>query len=96
VREERVLLEDHVQRPLVGVHVGHVGALGTIRPESGRSKPAIIRSVVVLPQPDGPRAEELAVGDVDGDVLDGVVSAEALGHVLKGDRDRGARSHGLA
>ena len=26
-------------------------------PESGYSKPAIIRSVVVLPQPDGPRNE---------------------------------------
>jgi hypothetical protein len=28
------------------------------RPASGASKPAIMRSVVVLPQPDGPRREK--------------------------------------
>ena len=29
-----------------------------MRPTSGRTKPAIMRSVVVLPQPDGPRREK--------------------------------------
>ena len=37
------------------------------------SSPATIRSAVVLPQPDGPdEHEELAVGDVEREALDGV------------------------
>ena len=44
-----------------------------MRPDVGCSKPPIIRSVVVLPQPDGPEeAEELAVVDLEVDVVDGV------------------------
>ena len=44
-------------------------------PSSGRSKPAISRSVVVLPEPDGPSsvknspARDLEVDAVDGDHL---------------------------
>ena len=35
-----------------------------MRPEVGISSPAIMRKVVVLPQPDGPsRTKKLAVGD---------------------------------
>ena len=30
----------------------------TMRPASGRSNPAIMRSVVVLPHPDGPSSEK--------------------------------------
>ena len=43
------------------------------RPQSGSSKPAIMRSVVVLPQPDGPSSEKnspaamSSVDPVDGD-----------------------------
>ena len=33
-----------------------------IRPEFGSSNPAIIRSVVVLPQPDGPRSVRNSAG----------------------------------
>ena len=39
-------------------------------PPSSLSKPAIWRSSVVLPQPDGPRtADELAVRDVERNVV---------------------------
>ena len=42
-----------------------------ISPSSGSSKPASIRSVVVLPQPDGPRSdEELAGMDLDVEGVD--------------------------
>ena len=59
VREERVVLEDHVDRPLVGRHVGDVGSrrCGS-SPSVGSSKPPIIRSSVVLPQPEGPSREK--------------------------------------
>ena len=45
-----------------------------ILPPSGRSKPAIRRSVVVLPHPEGPSSEKnspawTAVDPVDGDDL---------------------------
>jgi hypothetical protein len=33
-----------------------------IRPESGCSRPAIARSVVVFPQPDGPRRVNISPG----------------------------------
>jgi hypothetical protein len=54
VREQRVALEDRVDRPLVGLGVGDVVLAEVIVPEVGSSSPATIRSVVVLPQPDGP------------------------------------------
>ena len=50
------------------------------RPASGSSKPAIMRSVVVLPQPLGPSIEKNSpAGDVEGDVVDRHDVAEALG-----------------
>ena len=57
-----------------------------MRPLVGRSKPAIMRSVVVLPQPDGPSIvknsprRHLQVDAVDGDDV-----AEALGQLLELD-----------
>ena len=54
VREERVALEDRVDAPLVRRRARHVGAVEQDLALVGRSKPAISRSVVVLPQPDGP------------------------------------------
>ena len=43
----------------------------TMRPSVGNSKPAIRRSVVVLPQPDGPSSvTKLALFDVDVHVVD--------------------------
>ena len=44
----------------------------TMSPSVGNSWPPIIRSVVVLPQPDGPSSDDvLAVVDVQVDVVDG-------------------------
>ena len=58
-----------------------------IRPAVGSSKPAIIRSTVVLPEPDGPSsAEELAVGDVEVDAVNGTHVPEGL--------DQAAEAHG--
>ena len=55
VGEQGVVLEDRVDVALVGRQPGHVLARSSIRPEVGCSKPPIMRRVVVLPQPDGPR-----------------------------------------
>ncbi len=56
VRPERVVLEDHRRRPLVRRQRGrHRCRLIRMRPRSGMRKPPIMRRVVVLPQPDGPR-----------------------------------------
>ena len=54
VRKKRVVLEHEADVALVRRQVGHVLPPMEIRPESGNPKPAIIRSVVVLPQPEGP------------------------------------------
>ena len=69
----------------------------SMRPEVGASKPPIIRRVVVLPQPDGPeQAEELAVTDLEVDVVDGDGVAERLDHVHELDVDgRHVRWHSL-
>ncbi len=51
-----------------------------IVPVVGSSRPATIRRVVVLPQPDGPeQREERALGDGEVEVVDGGERAEALG-----------------
>ena len=55
VREERVVLEDGVDVAVVRRQRRRRRVPpSSIVPASGRSKPAIIRSVVVLPEPDGP------------------------------------------
>ena len=52
----------------------------------GSSRPAIIRRTVDLPQPDGPEQdEELAVVDLEVEVVDGGDVAEALGDRLEAD-----------
>ena len=52
-----------------------------ISPSVGCSKPAIMRRVVVLPQPDGPRKRvERAAGDAQVHPVDGDDVAEPLGH----------------
>ncbi len=55
------------------------------RPESGSSKPAIMRSDVVLPQPDrAQQGEELAGGDVERDPVDGQHAAvEGFRHIVE-------------
>ena len=58
----------------------------TIRPPVGSSKPPIIRSVVVLPQPDGPRSEKNSpAADVEGDAVDRSDVAEVLREVDQAD-----------
>ena len=53
-----------------------------IDPELGVSRPATIRSVVVLPQPDGPeQGEERAAGHVEVELADGVEGPEVLGQL---------------
>src|SRR4051794_10962177 len=42
-----------------------VRSFTAIMPESGRSRPAIERSVVVLPQPDGPRSVNISPFSTD-------------------------------
>ena len=54
VREERVALEHGVHVPLVRRESDDVLVPEVDRPSLGSSKPPIIRSVVVFPQPDGP------------------------------------------
>ena len=57
-----------------------------IRPLVGRSKPAIIRSVVVLPQPDGPSSVKNSPGGiVEVDAGDRDVLAERLRQFLELD-----------
>ena len=66
----------------------------TIRPASGRSKPAIIRSVVVFPQPDGPSSEKNSpLADLERHVVDGRDVVERLAHLLEDDRLRAKRRH---
>ena len=51
-----------------------------IEPASGCSKPAIIRSVVVLPHPDGPSSEKNSpAADLEVDAVDRHLVAERLG-----------------
>ena len=60
-----------------------------MRPSVGASNPAIIRSVVVLPQPDGPEhREELAAPDREVGVVHGDEVAEPLGDVIEHDHRR--------
>ena len=51
-------------------------------PSSGCSKPASMRSVVVLPQPDGPsRDRNSPRSDLEVDVVDGGDGSEVLGQL---------------
>ena len=53
-------------------------------PDVGVSRPATIRSVVVLPQPDGPsRAKNEPAGYVEVEVVDGLEGPEVLGQAAE-------------
>ena len=56
--EEAVGLEDHVHVALRRADAAHVHAVEQDPPPVGSSKPAIMRSTVVLPQPLGPSREK--------------------------------------
>ena len=63
-----------------------------IRPSSGTSKPAIIRRVVVLPQPLGPSSEKNSPSRIDErHVANGGRLAEVLAHALQFDCDASLR-----
>ena len=68
-----------------------------MRPAVGSSKPAIIRSVVVLPGPGrAEHREELAVADVEVDAVDRDDVAVALLDALEPDRDPGGPAPRIA
>jgi hypothetical protein len=63
-------------------------------PSVGCSKPAIMRRVVVLPQPLGPmQRKELAVAHLEGEVIDGDRVAKAFGDVMEFHAERICHSH---
>ena len=66
VREQLVVLEDHVHVAPVRWLVGHVLAAEQDPAASGSSKPASMRSDVVLPQPDGPSSEKNSPSRIPG------------------------------
>ena len=79
VGKERIGLKHHADRAAASRPGGHVAAAMRIDPSVGVSKPAIIRRVVVLPQPLGPeKAHELAALDREVEVLHDRLGAEAL------------------
>ena len=88
VGEQRIGLEHHADVALVRLEVGDVLAVDqdACRPV-GVSKPAIMRSIVVLPQPDGPEeGDELAALDVEVEILDDRGRAEGLADALELER----------
>ena len=89
VREQRVRLEDGVDVALERRDADDVAAASaSTRPSSGSSNPAIMRSEVVLPQPDGPSIEKNSPRvDLDRDVVDRDHVAEALRHAVEADLD---------
>ena len=71
VREQRVVLEDRVDVARERRLLGDVLAAQQTSPASGSSKPAISRSVVVLPEPRrAEQGEELALFDGQVDAVD--------------------------
>ena len=62
----------------------------TMLPAVGSSKPATMRSTVVLPQPDGPRKETNSPGaDIEVEVLHDGGGAEGLADVLDAEEGVG-------
>ena len=60
-----------------------------MRPSSGVSKPASMRSSVVLPQPDGPSSAKNSLRrDIERDIVDGGEAAETLGHAFEAHQRR--------
>ena len=91
MREQRVALEDGVDRPLERRQRRDVLAVEQDFALVGKSKPAISLSSVVLPQPDGPeQREELVFADRDGDIVEcgdlAVACAEDLADAADVDR----------
>jgi len=92
VREEGVLLEDHVHRAAVGRGRRHVASLEDDPPDVGcleaRDHPQGRRLAAPA---RAEQREELALADLERDVVDRCDAAEFLAHAGERDRDR---SHG--
>jgi hypothetical protein len=92
MREERVALEHHVDRPPVRRHAGEVGAAEEDSARARRleaGEKAHQRGLAAAGRPK--QAEELALEDVERHLVDRNRRAEALGHALEADQRRGAR-----
>ena len=94
VGEEGVLLEDHVDRPLVGGHPRHVLPLDADRPGARRLEAGDHpqqRGLAAAARPQ--QREQLAAADGQGDAVDRDHLAEALGDVLDLDAGWGCVGH---
>ncbi len=91
VAEQRVVLEHEADLALARVAVRRRPRRGTGRcPQSGVSRPAMMRSSVVLPQPEGPSsATSSPEGNVQADVVQRGEAAEALRDVADFDAHDG-------
>jgi hypothetical protein len=92
VREQRIGLEHHVDRPLVGRHAGQILPSSMISPacrllETGEH--AQQRGLAAAGGAE--QGEELAVIDIQRQIVDGGEIAEALGDVLDRNKRLGGR-----
>ena len=87
VLERGVVLEHEPDPALLRRHLGGVGRRGSRRlPLSGTSSPAMMRSSVDLPEPDGPSSDgERPVGDLQRDVVERDEVPERLPDFANGD-----------
>ena len=86
VRVQGVVLKDHRDVPLARRTVGYVFVAEDDPPARHLLEPAIIRRSVVFPHPTGNEDHELAVGDLETHVVDGLHTAvEDLRHALDPD-----------
>ena len=85
MRKQRVALEHHVDRPPVRRHAGRCPRRQAgCGPSVGVSKPASMRSSVVLPQPDGPSSAKNSRSWMSSDSRSTAAkSAEPLAHRLE-------------
>jgi hypothetical protein len=91
MREERVALEHHVDRPPVGRHAGQVGPAENDPPGARRLEPGQEphqRGLAAAGRTE--QAKELALEDVERHVVDCRGRAEALGDALEADQRHGA------
>ena len=97
MRKQRVALEHHVHRPPIRRHAGDDPAPSSrMRPSSGVSKPASMRSSVVLPQPEGPSsAKNSPFENIERELVDRDNGAEAFGDPLEAHQ-RAAASRAAA
>ena len=83
MRKERQRLEHHAETAPIGRQRRDILAVEQHAPADGASSPAISRSKVVFPQPDGPRKQdELAEPDIERDPVEGGEGAELLAEFL--------------